>query len=539
MKPLPAVLRPAYHFLAFNLLHRSRLKRSVTTSLNGFDFVIRPSVMHPRIFKSGRIFAHYVSSLDLRGKLVLDMGTGSGVLALSAAARGARVTATDVNPQAAQCALDNIRRNGFDSAIRVLEGSLFDPLPHQTFDLIIFNPPYFDEPESGSDDRALYGGRDLSVIKEFSRQAAAFLKQGGSLLLILSADADIERILGIFRESKFTAQRVHRQRTLFEEFHVFRFARPVETTAIYVCPSCRGVLAESPRGWECKNESLFFETADGIPDFILPGRRSILDLFLNTYQSVRRKERWGSKEPRYYSELPYRDLSNEHQRIWAIRAKSYDSLVAHLARDFNNKSLRILDLGAGNCWLSLRLARLGHSVTAVDPNMDPDDGLGVSQRLQEQGQSWFRPVRAEFDFLPFAEGSFDTIIFNASLHYSRDPYETIRKTMPFLRQAGAIYVLDTPLYDDEESGKMMVEERTESFNPRERATLTREFSGSFLTFTGLEQLRETCDVDVAFPSYGPVWSLRPILARIRGRRAPARFALIRIRNMRNIRKDAR
>ncbi|MEX1138832.1 MAG: HemK2/MTQ2 family protein methyltransferase [Bacteroidota bacterium] len=531
MKSPLAILRPAYHFLAFNLLHRARLRRPVSTSVNGFEFVIRPSVMHPRIFKSGRIFAGYLSTLDLHGKDVLDLGTGSGVLALSAAAHGARVTATDINPQAVQCASENIRRNGFDSVIRALEGFLFDPLPGEVFDVIIFNPPYFDEPQNGSDNRALYGGRDLSVIREFSRQAAAFLKPGGSLLLIISSDADVERILGMFRESKFTAQRVHQHKTLFEEFFVYRFTPVARKDEILICPSCRGGLVESRRGWECKNESLFFETSEGIPDFVLPERRAILGQFLRTYQTVRRNERWGSHDLRYYHELPYRDVSGEHSRIWGIRAKSYECLIEHLTQDTHGQPQRILDVGAGNCWLSLRLARLGHSVTAVDPNMDPVDGLGVALRLQNHGHTWFRPMRAEFDYLPFADGSFDTIIFNASLHYAADPYETVRKMMPLLSQKGTIYVLDSPIYGDGESGDAMVEERIESFTRGEKESLTREFAGSYLTFTELEQLRETYDVDMYFPSYGLVWNLRPFLARVLGKRQPAAFALIRVRHM--------
>lgn len=530
MKPLPAFLRPAYHYLAFNLLYRARLRRPVSTSVNGFELLIEPSVMHPRIFKSGRIFARYLSSLELQGKDVLDVGTGSGVLALSAASRGARVTATDINPRAVRCAAGNVLRNGFASGIRVLEGSLFDPLPHQVFDTIIFNPPYFDKPQNLSNDPALFGGNDLGVIKEFSRRAAAFLKPGGCLLLILSSDADIRHILRMFSDGNFSAHLVHQYQTLFEEFFVYKFTPTVRTNEMFACPSCGGTLVVSSAGWECNHESLRFSAMNGIPDFILPGRRSILDQFLSTYQSVRRKERWGSQDTRYYRELPYRDLSGEHSDVWAIRAKSYDCLIELLTQDSQGEPQRILDLGAGNCWLSYRLSDSGHEVTAVDPNTDPYDGLGAAHRLREQGQMTFGVLRAEFDFLPFAKRFFDAIIFNASLHYATNPYETVKKATSFLKQNGRIYILDSPIYDKRESGESMVKERIGSFSPEEREKLPNEFSGSYLTLSGLDLLREAYDVDLFFPSYGLVWNLRPFLARLRGRRPPARFALIRIRN---------
>jgi len=530
MKPLPSILRPAYHFLAYHLFYRDRLKRTVTTSLNGFELVIQPSVMHPRIFKSGKIFAQYLSTLDFRGKRVLDLGTGSGILALAAAGRGATVTASDINPLAVRCASENVRRNGFAAAVEVLEGPLFAPHTHEAFDIIIFNPPYFDERRQVSHDPALYGGRNLSLIEELSREAVEFLKPGGYLLLILSSDSDIGRILGMFSDSPLSPQLVHQEQTLFEEFSIYKFTPSNAMESILVCPSCRGILLASQGGWECKIESLSFGANNGIPDFVLPSRRAILDQFLETYQSVRREERWGNKDPRYYHELPYRDLSDEHSGIWAVRARSYDCLIEHLTKDVPGQSQRILDLGAGNCWLSVRLSRLGYNVVAVDVNTDSDDGLGVARRLYDFGEAEFNLLRAEFKFMPFSDNSFDAIIFNASLHYEIDPYETIMGMMPLLKHTGCIYILDSPIYSNRESGEAMVRERIESLSEYPTRVITRESAGCFLTYGGLDQLRENYIVDVFFPPYGILWNLRPYLSRLLGRRQPASFALIRIRN---------
>jgi methylase of polypeptide subunit release factors len=72
---------------------------------------------------------------------MLDVGTGSGVLAILAAQHSDQVTAIDVNPRALMFARFNARLNGV-SHLQLLEGSWFEPVAGRTFDLIACNPPY-------------------------------------------------------------------------------------------------------------------------------------------------------------------------------------------------------------------------------------------------------------------------------------------------------------------------------------------------------------------------------------------------------------
>ncbi len=74
------------------------------------------------------------------GAAVLDVGTGSGALALAAARRGARVTAVDVSRRAVCAARLNALRAGLP--VRVLRGNLFEPVRGRSFDLVLANPPY-------------------------------------------------------------------------------------------------------------------------------------------------------------------------------------------------------------------------------------------------------------------------------------------------------------------------------------------------------------------------------------------------------------
>jgi hypothetical protein len=77
----------------------------------------------------------------------LDLGTGSGVHALFAAPHAEHVVGTDVNGRALRFAAFNARLNGFDN-VELREGSLFEPVEGETFDLVVSNPPYVISPET-------------------------------------------------------------------------------------------------------------------------------------------------------------------------------------------------------------------------------------------------------------------------------------------------------------------------------------------------------------------------------------------------------
>lgn len=75
--------------------------------------------------------------------VVLDMGTGCGILAVLAAENAKKVVAVDINPYAIKCAEKNAEINGFEEKIEFRLGDLFRPIrSNEKFDLIVFNAPY-------------------------------------------------------------------------------------------------------------------------------------------------------------------------------------------------------------------------------------------------------------------------------------------------------------------------------------------------------------------------------------------------------------
>jgi len=75
-------LRKAIHFFSYHLILKRRTTR--VTRAAGFRLVVRPTVFHPRRFITSEFFASFIGRLDLSGKRVADVGTGSGILALAA-----------------------------------------------------------------------------------------------------------------------------------------------------------------------------------------------------------------------------------------------------------------------------------------------------------------------------------------------------------------------------------------------------------------------------------------------------------------------
>jgi release factor glutamine methyltransferase len=126
-----------------------------------------------------------------RDARVLDVFTGSGVLAVAAGLAGARsVTAVDISRRAAFCALVNGRLNG--TRVRGLHGNLFEPVTGERFDLVTANPPYVpsadDELPAAGASRAWEGGRDgRLLVDRFSARVGEHLTPGGTVLMVVSS----------------------------------------------------------------------------------------------------------------------------------------------------------------------------------------------------------------------------------------------------------------------------------------------------------------------------------------------------------------
>jgi release factor glutamine methyltransferase len=209
------------HAVGYYLLLRRQGTR--LARIAGLRLTIRPTVYDPRYYRAPAYFAEFIGGLELSGKIVADLGTGSGLQALAAARAGARrVVAIDVNPNAALTAADNARANGFGNRVLALASNLFTaiaPGPH--FDVIVANLPFCAAEAWDLADRAWRAGAEYRDIASIFEQAHERLAPGGVVYLIMSSLSDLAVLGDLIRRAGFRAQIAARRAVFLEALIIY------------------------------------------------------------------------------------------------------------------------------------------------------------------------------------------------------------------------------------------------------------------------------------------------------------------------------
>jgi SAM-dependent methyltransferase len=288
------------------------------------------------------------------------------------------------------------------------------------------------------------------------------------------------------------------------------------------CPCCRAQVV----GLDCELCGFRMRVRRGIVHALPPERVEHYARFMEDYERIRSAEGRGSEREDFYLGLPYKDVSGRNSKQWHIRARSYDCLIKHVLKPAGHREA-ILDLGAGNCWMSFRLALAGCRPVAVDLLTNGHDGLAAAAHYEKQLPELFPRFQAEMTRLPFQNEQFDAIVFNASFHYSEDYEASLREALRCLRSGGMVIISDTPWYSREESGRQMVSGRHAAFLHKYGTASNSVRSLEFLTDERLQALERQLSIQwtVYSPHYGLKWAMRPLIARLRQRREPSRFRI--------------
>jgi ribosomal protein L3 glutamine methyltransferase len=180
----------------------------------GLEFEVDERVIVPRSPFAELIHAGFRPWVEPeRVHRILDIGTGSGCIAIACAVAfpQAHVDAVDISPQALQVAERNVARHQVGDRLRLLQGSVYEPLGALRYDLIVSNPPYVSDAEMKAlpdeyrhePDLALRAGSDgLDVVRRILAGAKQHLEPGG-VLFVEVGDSD-ERLQQAFPRLPFT-----------------------------------------------------------------------------------------------------------------------------------------------------------------------------------------------------------------------------------------------------------------------------------------------------------------------------------------------
>ncbi len=177
-------------FAVFRKIKRHKEPYKIT--VEGLSLTVLPGVYSPKYFTDSLWFAKTLTGIVGRSSL-LEMGTGTGIIALFASLNGARVTATDINPLAYENAGINAKKHGQRIDLRV--GNLYEPVKGEKFDFIFWNHP-FNEWGRPVKDVLLKAGFDAKyeALEGYIAGAKEHLSKKGRLLLGTGSFANLKRI---------------------------------------------------------------------------------------------------------------------------------------------------------------------------------------------------------------------------------------------------------------------------------------------------------------------------------------------------------
>lgn len=172
----------------------------------GLDFEVNPHVLIPRPDTETLVEAVIKDFEDCEKPEIIDIGTGSGAIAVSLAyyLPRARIYAVDISEEALETARKNAKSHGVDGRIDFLQGSLFEPLPQplKKFDAVVSNPPYIPtgdieglqtEVSVHEPRAALDGGPDgLCFYRLIAEKAPLYLKPSGGLYFEVGHDQALQ-----------------------------------------------------------------------------------------------------------------------------------------------------------------------------------------------------------------------------------------------------------------------------------------------------------------------------------------------------------
>jgi release factor glutamine methyltransferase len=154
---------------------------------------------------------------------VLDMGTGSGILAFTAANTAESVLAVDIDEEAVKH-VNKSAKNMKMKNLKAVKSDLFSKVKTK-FNTIIFNPPYLPNCNQAKEPTIDGGANGWEVIDKFMSKAGQYLRQDGIILLLFSSFTDKLMVDQIVKKNKFRHEELAALPMDFEELYIYKIFR--------------------------------------------------------------------------------------------------------------------------------------------------------------------------------------------------------------------------------------------------------------------------------------------------------------------------
>lgn len=215
---LKHIVAHTYKPLLIKYLSKTRKYKS-----GGITLEIPTQVFHPGFFSSTQILLQYITRLPLQSKSLLELGAGSGLIAMQAAKQGAVVTATDINPIAVKYLHSNSAQNNV--TLEIIRCDLFTAIPNQSFDIIAINPPYYKKQPVTLQDHAWFCGENGEYFSGLFKQLADYIHDKTEIIMVLCDGCDIKMIETLASGNGFKLQLMLTKQNLLEKNFIYKIEK--------------------------------------------------------------------------------------------------------------------------------------------------------------------------------------------------------------------------------------------------------------------------------------------------------------------------
>lgn len=184
---------------------RAVSKEGTEVEYLGKKFLVLPTVFWPSWDSQALINNYKINP----GETVLDLCTGSGVIAIFSAIKGAKkVIALDINPLAVECTNENARRHNVEKIVDARVSNMFAALKDgEKFEVITMNPPFTPHIASDFSEKTVWDD-DLEVHKKFFENIKKYLKKNGRIYICHAKFGAIEEMKKMATEEGFSIKQI-------------------------------------------------------------------------------------------------------------------------------------------------------------------------------------------------------------------------------------------------------------------------------------------------------------------------------------------